>query len=76
MNQPLPSKKYCVTLRLFDGSDYVTDQMVTFQGEPPYIITSKGLAFKKIYESSTDLPAVVYSQVSVRDLSSVAVVNG
>ena len=72
MNQPLPSKKYCVTLRLFDGSDYVTDRMVTFQGESPYILTSRGLAFKKTYESSGELPAVAYSQVFVCDLSSVA----
>jgi hypothetical protein len=72
MNQPLPSKKYCLTLRFSDGSDYVTDQMVNFQGESPYIVTSRGLAFKKTYESSSNLPAVVYTQVSVRDLSSVA----
>ncbi len=75
MKQPLPSKKYCLTLRFSNGSDYVTDQMVVFQGEPPYIVTSRGLAFRKTYESSSNLPAVVYIQVSVCDLSSVVVVN-
>jgi len=75
MNQPLPSKKYCLTLRFADGSDYITDEMVLFRGEPPYIITFKGMAFKKTYESSSKLPAVVYVRVSVCDFSSVVVRN-
>ncbi len=70
MNIP-KTRIYYVNLRTADGSDIVINQPVRL-AEPCYFITLKGMGFKKIWESDT---SITYSQVSCRDLSSIAVTD-
>jgi hypothetical protein len=63
---------YC-DFRRPNGSELVTEQPVTFVGQPTYFVVVQGVGFRKTWESGN---RVVYTQVSMTDLTHRVSING
>ena len=63
---------YC-DFRKPDGSQLVTEQPVRFIDQPSYFVVVQGVGFRKTWESGN---RVVYTQVSMTDLTNKVSING